>query len=76
MLVAQISDIHAGPDLSSLQALERAIGWLKMFRPDVLVVTGDLVDDGWRQGYRLVAESLRSLDFPSTCCRATVTMCK
>nr|WP_245305718.1 metallophosphoesterase [Rhizobium leguminosarum] len=64
MLVAQISDIHAGPDLSSLQALERAIGWLKMFRPDALVVTGDLVDDGWRQGYRLVAESLRSLDFP------------
>ncbi|XUR38903.1 hypothetical protein ACQY74_007043 (plasmid) [Rhizobium leguminosarum bv. trifolii] len=29
MLVAQISDIHAGPDLSSLRTLERAIGWLK-----------------------------------------------
>lgn len=64
MLVAQISDIHAGPDLSSLQTLERAIGWLRMFRPDALVVTGDLVDDGWRQGYRLVAECLRSLDCP------------
>ena len=64
MLVAQISDIHAGPDLSSLQTLELAIGWLKTFRPDALVLTGDLVDDGWRQGYRLVAESLRSLDCP------------
>ncbi|NNU36690.1 metallophosphatase [Rhizobium sophorae] len=64
MLVAQISDIHARPALSSLQTLERAIGWLRTFRPDALVVTGDLVDDGWRQGYRLVAESLRSLDCP------------
>lgn len=64
MLVAQISDIHARPDLSSLRTLERAIAWLKTFRPDVLVVTGDLVDDGWRHGYRLVAENLRSLDCP------------
>lgn len=64
MLIAQISDIHAGPDLSSLRTLERAIGWLRTFRPDVLVVTGDLVDDGWRQGYRMIAESLRSLDCP------------
>nr|WP_245460718.1 metallophosphoesterase [Rhizobium leguminosarum] len=64
MLVAQISDIHAGPDLSSLRTLERAIGWLKSFRPDVLVVTGDLVNDRWRHGYRLVAENLRSLDCP------------
>ncbi|MBY5670943.1 metallophosphatase [Rhizobium leguminosarum] len=64
MLVARISDIHARPDLSSLQTLERAIGWLRTFRPDALVVTGDLVDDGWRRGYRRVAESLRSLDCP------------
>lgn len=64
MLVAQISDIHAGPDFSSLRTLERAIGWLRTFRPDVLVVTGDLVDGGWRQGYRLIAESLQSLDCP------------
>jgi 3',5'-cyclic AMP phosphodiesterase CpdA len=64
VLVAQISDIHAGPDLSSLRTLERAIGWLKTFRPDVLVVTGDLVNDRWRHGYRLVAENLRSLDCP------------
>ena len=64
MLIAQISDIHVTPDLSSLQTLERAIDWLKTFRPDALVVTGDLVDDGWRQGYRLIAECLRSLDCP------------
>ena len=62
MLIAQISDIHVTPDLSSLQTLERAIDWLKTFRPDALVVTGDLVDDGWRQGYRLITACLRSLD--------------
>lgn len=65
MLVAQISDIHAGPNSPSLFAFERAIDWLKAFRPDALVLTGDLVDDGWRQGYRRIAESLRSLDFPA-----------
>ena len=64
MLVAQISDIHARPDLSSLRTLERAIGWLRTLRPDALVISGDLVDGGWRQGYRLIAESLRSLDCP------------
>jgi len=64
MLVAQISDIHARPDLSSLRTLERAIGWLRTLRPDALVISGDLVDDGWRQGYRLIAESLQSLDCP------------
>jgi predicted MPP superfamily phosphohydrolase len=75
MLVAQISDIHARPDLSSLQTLERAIGWLRTFRPDALVVTGDLVDDGWRRGYRLVAEACGRWTALSTCCRATVTIC-
>ncbi|EJC85404.1 putative phosphohydrolase [Rhizobium leguminosarum bv. trifolii WSM2297] len=64
MLIAQISDIHARPDLSSLRTLGRAIGWLRVFRPDALVVTGDLVDDAWREGYRLIAESLHALDCP------------
>ncbi|MEK1903290.1 MAG: metallophosphoesterase [Rhizobium sp.] len=65
MLVAQISDIHASPDSPSLLTFERAIDWLKAFRPDALVLTGDLVDDGWQQGYRQIAESLHVLDFPT-----------
>ncbi len=65
MLVAQISDIHASPDSPSLPAFERAIDWLKAFRPDALVLTGDLVDEGWQQGYRKIAESLQALDFPT-----------
>lgn len=65
MLVAQISDIHASPDSPSLLAFERAIDWLKAFRPDAFVLTGDLVDDGWQQGYRQIAESLNALDFPT-----------
>jgi 3',5'-cyclic AMP phosphodiesterase CpdA len=64
MLIAQISDIHASPDGPSLLAFERAIDWLKAFRPDALVLTGDLVDDGWQQGYRRIAEGLRALNFP------------
>lgn len=62
MLVAQISDIHAGPANDSLDRLARAIGWLKAMRPDIVVVTGDLVDDRWHQGYGLVAAALQRLD--------------
>lgn len=64
MLVAQISDIHASVDSASLDVLAEAISWLDTLRPDALVITGDLVDDGWRQGYRRIAQSLQSLSCP------------
>ncbi len=64
MIVAQISDIHAEPGSSSLLVFERAIEWLREFRPDALVVTGDLVDRGWRDGYRRIAQRLQSLHVP------------
>ncbi|MEN8097530.1 MAG: metallophosphoesterase [Chloroflexota bacterium] len=40
--IAQISDIHASPDLPPRQ-LERAIAKISQFHPDILVVTGDWV---------------------------------
>lgn len=61
MRIAQITDIHATPDNGNLARLRRATAWLAALAPDLLVVTGDLVDDGWHEGYKAVeAELLRA----------------
>lgn len=64
MLIAQISDIHAAPQSPGLDRLAEATDWLGSLRPDLLVVTGDLVDDGWQHGYRAIRDALRRLDCP------------
>jgi len=51
MIIAQISDIHASPDNDNLSQLERALAWLDIIEPDALVVTGDLIDNDWFEGY-------------------------
>ncbi|WP_418336348.1 metallophosphoesterase [Rhizobium gallicum] len=50
MLIAQISDIHASPDNDGLARLKRAICWLATMQPAIVVVSGDLVNGGWREG--------------------------
>lgn len=61
MLIAQLSDIHAAPDNDNLTRLQKAIDWLIALHPDLLVVTGDLTDDGWREGYLAMAAQLQRL---------------
>lgn len=61
MLIAQLSDIHAAPENDNLVRLHQAIDWLLAVKPDVLVVTGDLTDDGWREGYEAIADELQRL---------------
>jgi 3',5'-cyclic AMP phosphodiesterase CpdA len=64
MLVAQVSDIHARPDNQGLARLRRAVAWLEHLRPDALILSGDLVDDGWAEGYAAVELELRYLPCP------------
>ncbi|WP_337587010.1 metallophosphoesterase family protein [[Erwinia] mediterraneensis] len=59
MLIAQISDIHASSDNDNLARFERALEWLAQVNPDALVVTGDLIDDGWHEGDKHIAAQLR-----------------
>lgn len=61
MLIAQISDIHASLTNDSMARLDRAISWLIALRPDLLVVSGDLVDGDWPGGYGLILASLHRL---------------
>lgn len=65
MLLAQLSDIHAAPDNDNLSRLASALSWLETLRPDVIVLTGDLVDDSWLAGYQAIAHLLNSKPWPT-----------
>lgn len=65
MLIAQVSDIHASSENDHLQRFERVLTWLADLQPDILVLTGDLTDDGWREGYQQIAERLERQNYPS-----------
>lgn len=60
MLIAQISDIHAAPDNDNLARFDNALAWLAPLTPDLLVISGDLTDDGWRDGYSQIAARLEA----------------
>ncbi|THF50034.1 metallophosphoesterase [Allorhizobium terrae] len=51
MLLAQISDIHASDKNDNLHRLRAVVEWLLSIRPDAIIVTGDLIDDDWIDGY-------------------------
>ncbi|WP_375600118.1 metallophosphoesterase [Devosia sp. Naph2] len=64
MIVAQISDIHAdGSDLA-LERLDSVLGWLRRLKPDALIVSGDLVEADFANGYREVRDRLERLACP------------
>lgn len=65
MLIAQVSDIHAAPDNDHLARFDRVLGWLAQLQPDVLVLSGDLTDDGWLEGYQQIAARLGKVPYPS-----------
>ncbi|AHF77781.1 Metallophosphoesterase [Sodalis praecaptivus] len=65
MLIAQISDIHAAADNDNLSRLDRALAWLDRIAPDVLVLTGDLIDNGEIEGYSAIAARLATRPYPA-----------
>jgi len=44
--------------------LTRAISWLTDLKPDALVVSGDLINDGWTEGYAEIEARLSTLNCP------------
>lgn len=65
MLIAQVSDIHASPENDHLQRFEQVLTWLTHIKPDVLVLTGDLTDGHWKDGYQQIAGRLNHQQYPS-----------
>lgn len=73
MIIAQISDTHIslpgqGPDsrYATAEHLARAVGHLNALpqRPDLVLLTGDLVDQGSAEEYRRLRELLAPLAIP------------
>lgn len=69
VLVVQLSDLHIGADengfdpVPHLEAVVEAVRRLPN-RPDAVLVSGDLTDDGAEDGYRVARELLEQLDAP------------
>jgi 3',5'-cyclic-AMP phosphodiesterase len=64
MLIAQLSDIHVGGGRYRQDLLRQAIAEINAEKPDLVVVAGDLTDDGYPDQYPLVHEELSALSCP------------
>src|SRR6185436_16503357 len=62
LAIAQVSDLHVGPH-TSRRFLDRVAGTIRDLSPDVIAVTGDLVDDR-AEDVDAYASALGHLDAP------------
>ncbi len=58
MLIAQISDIHAGPEFRE-EIFQRAVDEINELDADLLLVTGDLTENGLLSQYERAAEIMK-----------------
>jgi Icc protein len=75
MLIAQITDIHLGfepgnPLEANRLRLDQVIAALNALspQPDVLLVTGDIADQGAPSAYAQFREAISELSYPVHCC--------
>jgi 3',5'-cyclic AMP phosphodiesterase CpdA len=64
LTLVHISDLHAGSPYFVPNLMERAIVEINDLRPDLVLVTGDLTEMGFRQEYLLAKSYLDRLDCP------------
>jgi 3',5'-cyclic AMP phosphodiesterase CpdA len=64
VLIAQLSDIHVGGGRYLEALLRTAIDEVNAAEPDLVVIAGDLTDDGYSDQYPLAAQELAALNCP------------
>jgi 3',5'-cyclic-AMP phosphodiesterase len=64
MLIAQVSDVHVGGARYREELLRTAIAEINAAEPDLVVIAGDLTDDGYPDQYPLAANELAALAAP------------
>jgi 3',5'-cyclic-AMP phosphodiesterase len=65
MLIAQLSDIHIGGARHHGALLRDAIAEINKAGPDVVVIAGDITDEGYPDQYGDAREQLESLACPN-----------
>jgi 3',5'-cyclic AMP phosphodiesterase CpdA len=60
--IAQLSDLHCGSPHFVPSLLDRAIGEINELAPDIVIVSGDLTADGYREEYELAQQYIGRLD--------------
>jgi len=63
--IVQLSDLHCGQQFFLPHLLERAISETNELRPNVVVVSGDLTSNGFKDEYALAREFLNAIECPS-----------
>ena len=61
MLIVQISDIHVGPEFRD-EIFQRGVDEINGLRPDILLVTGDLTENGLLSQYERAAELMKEFE--------------
>ena len=64
MLIAQLSDVHVGGGRYREELLRTAIAEINDAGPDLVVVAGDLTDDGYPDQYPVAKEELAAIACP------------
>ena len=64
MLIAQLSDVHVGGARYREEVLRTAIDEINAAQPDLVVVAGDLTDDGYPDQYPLARAELDAIACP------------
>jgi 3',5'-cyclic-AMP phosphodiesterase len=62
MLIAQISDVHAGGARYRQELLRTAIAEINAAGPELVVIAGDLTDDGYPDQYPVAKEELSAIE--------------
>jgi 3',5'-cyclic-AMP phosphodiesterase len=65
VLIAQLSDVHVGGARYREELLRAAIAEVNAAEPDLVVVAGDLTDEGYPDQYPVVKRELEAVDCPN-----------
>jgi 3',5'-cyclic-AMP phosphodiesterase len=64
VLIAQLSDVHVGAARFREELLHTAIDEINAAEPDLVVIAGDITDDGYPDQYPLAEQELAAIDAP------------
>ncbi|KAF0208932.1 MAG: hypothetical protein FD171_573 [Actinobacteria bacterium] len=62
ILIAQVSDLHCGSQYHIPSLATRVVDEINELKPDVLAVTGDLTDMGFRQEFKVAQRLISRMD--------------